>query len=164
MFHCFFIPLCRSSSLIVLLLFSCSVMLTLCDPVDCNLPGTSSQWDFSGKNNGVSCHFLLQGIFPTQGLNLHLLHCRWILYCWATQEALIIVLFEKKFLKWSLSLLDLRVFWSIKKVSISKKVEKLPFSVCVKKLNHLEKNNPNKWINDYLFLYWSVVISIDTSS
>ena len=27
-----------------------------------------------GKNIGVSCHFLPQGIFPTQGLNLHLLH------------------------------------------------------------------------------------------
>ena len=26
-----------------------------------------------GKNNGVGCHFLLQGIFPTQGLNPHLL-------------------------------------------------------------------------------------------
>ena len=24
-------------------------------------------WDFSGKNTGVGCHFLLQGIFPTQG-------------------------------------------------------------------------------------------------
>ena len=31
-------------------------------------------WDFSGKNNGVGCYFLLQGIFPTQGLNPHLLH------------------------------------------------------------------------------------------
>ena len=34
-------------------------------------------WDFPGKNTGVGCHFLLQGIFPTQGLNprpLHLLH------------------------------------------------------------------------------------------
>ena len=29
-------------------------------------------WDYPGKN-GTSCHFLLQGIFPTQGLNLHLL-------------------------------------------------------------------------------------------
>ena len=28
--------------------------------------------DFSGKDNGVGCHFLLQGIFPTQGLNLAL--------------------------------------------------------------------------------------------
>ena len=31
-------------------------------------------WDFPGKNMGVGCHFLLQGIFLTQGLNLHLLH------------------------------------------------------------------------------------------
>ena len=31
-------------------------------------------WDFSGKNTGVSCHFLLQGIFPTQGSNPSLLH------------------------------------------------------------------------------------------
>ena len=26
-------------------------------------------WDFLGKNIGVDCHFLLQGIFPTQGSN-----------------------------------------------------------------------------------------------
>ena len=40
-------------------------------------------WNFPGKNAGVGCHALLQGIFPTQGLNqclLHLLHCRWIPY------------------------------------------------------------------------------------
>ena len=30
-------------------------------------------WDFPGKNTGVGCHFLLQRIFPTQGLNPHLL-------------------------------------------------------------------------------------------
>ena len=30
-------------------------------------------WDSSGKNTGVSCHFLLQGIFPTQGSNSCLL-------------------------------------------------------------------------------------------
>ena len=34
-----------------------------------------------GKNARVCSHFLLQGIFLTQGLNLGLLHCRWILYC-----------------------------------------------------------------------------------
>ena len=33
-----------------------------------------------GKSTRVSCHFLLQGIFPTQGLNPGLLHCRQILY------------------------------------------------------------------------------------
>ena len=37
-------------------------------------------WHFLGKNTGVGCHFLLQGIFLTQGLNLGLLHYRWILY------------------------------------------------------------------------------------
>ena len=33
-------------------------------------------WDSPGKNTGVDCHFLLQGIFLTQGSNLGLLHCR----------------------------------------------------------------------------------------
>ena len=40
-------------------------------------------WNFIGKNTGVGCHFLLQGIFLTEGSNLHflcLLHCRQILY------------------------------------------------------------------------------------
>ena len=36
--------------------------------------------DFPGKSTGVGCHFLLQGVFPTQELNLGLLHCRQILY------------------------------------------------------------------------------------
>ena len=38
-------------------------------------------WDSPGKNTGVGCHALLQGIFPTQGLNPGLPHCRQILYC-----------------------------------------------------------------------------------
>ena len=37
----------------------------------------SGPWDFPGKNTGVGCHFFLQRIFPTQGLNPGLLHCRW---------------------------------------------------------------------------------------
>ena len=37
-------------------------------------------WDSPGKNTGVGCHFLLQGIFPTQGSNLGLLRCRQTLY------------------------------------------------------------------------------------
>ena len=36
-------------------------------------------WDFPGKDTGVGCHFLLQGILTTQGLNAGLLHCRQIL-------------------------------------------------------------------------------------
>ena len=39
----------------------------------------NSPWDSPGKNTGVGCHFLLQGSFPTQGLNLGLLHCRQML-------------------------------------------------------------------------------------
>ena len=37
-------------------------------------------WTSPGKNTGVSCHALLQGIFPTQGLNPCLLHCRKTLF------------------------------------------------------------------------------------
>ena len=38
-------------------------------------------WSSLGKNTGVGCHFLLQEIFPTQGSNPGLPHCRQILYC-----------------------------------------------------------------------------------
>ena len=37
-------------------------------------------WDFPGKSSGVRCHFLLQGIFLTQGSNPGLPHCRQMLY------------------------------------------------------------------------------------
>ena len=37
-------------------------------------------WDFPGKNAGVSSYFLLQGIFPTQGSNLRLLHWQMIFF------------------------------------------------------------------------------------
>jgi len=43
---------------------------------------------FYSKNTGVGCHFLLQGIFLTQGSNLGLLHCRWVLYCMSHQGSL----------------------------------------------------------------------------
>ena len=46
-------------------------------------------WDFPDKNTGVACHFLFQGISLTQGLNSRPLHCRWILYHWATWECLL---------------------------------------------------------------------------
>ena len=53
---------------------------TLCDPMDCSPPGSSVHGDSPGKNTGVGCHALLQGIFPTQGSKLGLPHCRLILY------------------------------------------------------------------------------------
>ena len=54
--------------------------LTLCDPMDCRPPGSSVSGDSLGKNTGVGCHALPQRIFPTQGLNPDLPHCRQMLY------------------------------------------------------------------------------------
>ena len=45
---------------------------TLCDPW--------TPWNSLGQNTGVGSLSLLQGIFPTQGLNPGPLHCRWVLY------------------------------------------------------------------------------------
>ena len=47
----------------------CSQLLShvwLCDPMDCSTARLLCPWDFPGKNTGVGCHFLLQGIFPTR--------------------------------------------------------------------------------------------------
>ena len=43
---------------------------TLCNPMDCSLPG-SCPLNSPGRNTGVGCYFLLQGIFPIQGSNQH---------------------------------------------------------------------------------------------
>ena len=42
--------------------------------------GLHSPWNSPGQNTGVGSLCLLQGIFPTQGSNPGLAHCRWILY------------------------------------------------------------------------------------
>ena len=64
--------------------FNCACLVaqlcpTLCNPMDCSLPGSFVHGDSPSKNTGVGCRALLQGIFSTQGSNLDLLHCRWIL-------------------------------------------------------------------------------------
>ena len=60
---------------------------TLLDPTDCSLPGSSVHEDSSSKNTGVGCHALLQEIFPTQGSNPGLPHCRQIFTIWAARPA-----------------------------------------------------------------------------
>ena len=65
-------PSFSSKSLCMLVTQLCP---TLCDPTRLLCP-----WDFPGKGTGIGYHFLLQGIFPTQGSNLGLLHCRQILF------------------------------------------------------------------------------------
>ena len=54
--------------------------LTLFNPMDCSPSGSSLHGDSPGKNAGVGCHALLQGIFLTQGSNPGLLHCRQTIY------------------------------------------------------------------------------------
>jgi len=54
--------------------------LTLCDPMDCKPTRLLCPWNSPGKNTGVGSLSLLQQIFPTQGSNPGLLHCKWILY------------------------------------------------------------------------------------
>ena len=56
---------------------SCSLSLSLKAPL---------LWDFPGKKPGVSCHFLPQGTFPTQGWKSQLLYWSRILYLSATRE------------------------------------------------------------------------------
>ena len=58
---------------------------TLCNSMDCSPSGSSVSGDSPGKNTGVGCHALLQGIFPTQGLSPGVLHCRRILY-WLSHQ------------------------------------------------------------------------------
>ena len=50
-------------------MYACSIAqrcLSLCDPMDCSLPGSSVYGILQGRT-GVGCYFLLHGIAPTQG-------------------------------------------------------------------------------------------------
>ena len=77
-----FATLLPSFSLVVVVLVMLVAQLcpTLCHPMDCSPTRPLCPWDFPGKDTGVGSHFFLQGIFPTQGSNPDLLHCRQILY------------------------------------------------------------------------------------
>ena len=60
-------------------------------------------WDSPGKSTGVGCHFLLQGLFLTQGSNpclQWLLHRRRILYYWATREAVTYISWQFPLYRW----------------------------------------------------------------
>ena len=70
--------------------------LPLCHPRDCSLSSSSVQEIFPGKHTGVGCHFLHQGIFPTQGSfqtrDQNFISCvscsdRWVfvLFCFITE-------------------------------------------------------------------------------
>ena len=63
-----------------------------CNPMDCNLLGSSAFGIFLARIRQWGAIFLFQGIFPNQGSNPHLLHCRWILYCLSHQGSLVFVI------------------------------------------------------------------------
>ena len=50
-----------------------SVVSDFLQPLGLQPIGLFCPWDSPGKNTGVGCHALLQGIFPTQGSNLQLM-------------------------------------------------------------------------------------------
>ena len=52
---------------------SCSVISNSLQPHGLEPARLLCPWNFPGKNTGVGCHFLLQGIFPIQGLDRHVL-------------------------------------------------------------------------------------------
>ena len=56
-------------------MLSCVQLFVVPWTIVCQVP---LSMEFSRQKYGVRCHFLLQGIFPTQGSNLHFFHCRWI--------------------------------------------------------------------------------------
>ena len=63
---------CSKPVLAVFVVQSLSRVQLFCDPMDCSPPGSSVHGNFLAKIAGVGCCFLLRGIFPTQGLNLHI--------------------------------------------------------------------------------------------
>ena len=83
-----------SSSVVVLIIESC---LILSDPTDCN-PLAPPCMGFSRQEYWSGLHCLLQRIFPTQGLNLGLLHCRQLLFCLGYSAVLVINTQMKQFL------------------------------------------------------------------
>ena len=59
---------------------------TLWDPMQCS-PRLLCPWNSPGKNTGAGSHYLLQGIFPTQGWNSGIMYCRQILYYLSHQRS-----------------------------------------------------------------------------
>ena len=73
---------------------------TLCDPVDCSLPGSSAPWNSPGKNTGVGNHHLLQGSFRPRDWTWVSCIANGLLTVWVTREA------EKQLLKQELPMLS----------------------------------------------------------
>ena len=127
-------PLCRRGDLVEVVAWLTCVMnwrdlclvtqscLTLFDPMNCSPQGSSGPWDFPVKNTRVDCHFLLQGIFLTQGSNQSLLH-------WQVNSL--------PLSHHGGSLLDLREIWW--------KLCSMLYSLCFPVISLLELNTTRNW-------------------
>ena len=89
--HILFICMCVCVCVCVHLVTQ--LRLTLYNLMDCSPPGSSVHGDSPDKNTRVGCHALLQGIFPTQGSNPGLLHCRQIVYCLYTVNTIYCIIY-----------------------------------------------------------------------
>ena len=115
-------------------MLSYSVVSDSLQPHGCSLPGLSVLGDTPGKNTGVGCHFLLQGIFQTQGSNPGLLHCRQILYRLSHLEMSVVGAGAKSsFSSWTMSwltgIIEVPTLWQqIVRESAFDKVSQLPIA------------------------------------
>ena len=91
---------------------SCSVMSDSLQPHGLQPARFLCPWNSSGANSGVGSCSLLQGIFPTQGSNPGLLHCRQILYHPSYQGSPEITYLFKKVIKPNTLHFVMPVTWS----------------------------------------------------
>ena len=132
--------------------------LTLCNPVDCSSPGSSVHGDSPGKNTGVGCHAILQGIFPTQRSDPDLL---WLLnrrqsllsldFCWATGKPKRRYLKASNYLWWVSHCLPWRVrsdyiCWNFPPLRVLGTHKDLPFNLTVLSPSLIYLARINRWI------------------
>ena len=95
-------------------------------------------WDSPGKNTGVGCHF--QGIFPAQGSNPHLLHCRQLLYRWARGTT------PRLAVPSSLTVLvHILMYINLSTGSVRNDWSQLLFSFCFRKMDYFPFNKIWTW-------------------
>ena len=123
--------------------------LTLCDSMDCSLPGSSVHGLLQEEYWRGLPNPLLQGIFPTQGLNprlLHLLHCRQILSHWATTGAQAIWKNPKLIFGdfWFCSLLWDLVNMHTVQIKMQMKSWECPMILSIPLIEHCISHSPNR--------------------
>ena len=108
---------------------------TLCDPMK---PVRTSPMEFFRQEYLSGCHFLLQGIFPTQGLNMGLLHWKQILYHLSHQGSLLngkLSTFQKKVIKID----NMKIFFYMLRRKVSYKILCIQWLIKWKQNMHMKK-------------------------